>query len=35
MPRWILILVALIGVIALGGIAGFYAYENANYVASG
>ncbi len=35
MPRWILTLVALIGIIALGGIAGWYAYENANYVSSG
>ncbi len=35
MPRWVLMLVALMGVISLGGIAGWYAYENANYVSSG
>lgn len=35
MPRWILMLVALLGVISVGGIAGWYAYEDANYVASG
>ncbi len=35
MPRWILMLVALLGVISVGGIAGWYAYEDANYVSSG
>lgn len=35
MPRWILLLVAFLGVIAIGGIASWYAYEDANYVSSG
>jgi multidrug resistance efflux pump len=35
MPRWVLIVVTAIAVLTLGGTAGWYAYQNTNYVKSG
>lgn len=34
MPRWVLIAVTVIGILLLGGTAGWYAYQDANYVTS-